>query len=172
MNKMCEETRKEANKKVDKATREIQVLSILNIYPELTSKQVARYMAYRNYTKEIDYNNARPRLTSLLEKREVCIVGKALDKKTNCKEVVYQITKQGKDRLAKKYGSRKYKSLYDRLEGMEMKKVKGQFIGKIKVSNDSKYIHGTGLDEDIAENKRKTEMFKHDLEKVIKGENE
>lgn len=101
MNEMCEETRREANKKVDKATREIQVLSILNIYPELTSKQVARYMAYRNYTKEIDYNNARPRLTSLLEKREVCIVGKVLDKETNCKEVVYQITKQGKDRLEK-----------------------------------------------------------------------
>lgn len=27
-----------------------------------------------------------------------------------------------------------------------MKKVKGQFTGKI--SNDSKYINGTGLDED------------------------
>lgn len=48
-----------------------------------------------------------------------------------------------------------------------MKKVKGQFTGKIKVSNDSKYIHGTGLDEDIAENKRKAEMFKHELETVI-----
>lgn len=101
MNKMCEETRREANKKVNKATREIQILSILNIYPELTSKQVARYMAYRNYTKEIDYNHARPRLTNLLEKRDVCIVGKKLDKDTNCKEVVYQITKQGKDRLEK-----------------------------------------------------------------------
>ena len=48
-----------------------------------------------------------------------------------------------------------------------MKKVKGQFLGKIKVSNDSKYIKGKGLDEEIAETKRKTEMFKHELETVI-----
>ncbi len=101
MNTMCEETRREANEKVKKTTREIQVLSILNMYKELTSKQIARYMAYRNYTKEIDYNHARPRLTRLLEKREVCIVGKALDRETNCKEVVYKITQQGKDRFAK-----------------------------------------------------------------------
>ncbi len=99
MNKECEETRREANEKVDKSTREIQVLSILNQYEELTAKQVARYMAYRGYTKEIDYNHARPRLTNLLENREVCIVGKALDNETNCKEVIYQITQKGKDRL-------------------------------------------------------------------------
>lgn len=105
MNTMCEETRREANEKVDKSTRELQVLSILNMYKELTSKQVARYMAYRNYTKEIDYNHARPRLTKLLEKREVCIVGKELDKETNCKEVVYQITQKGKDRLEKNCSS-------------------------------------------------------------------
>ena len=69
MNKMCEETRREANEKVDKTTRELQVLKILNDYEELTAKQVARHMAYRNYTKEIDYNHARPRLSSLLKKR-------------------------------------------------------------------------------------------------------
>ncbi len=61
MNNMAEETRREANEKVDKSTREIQALSILNQYEELTAKQVARYMAYRGYTKEIDYNHARPR---------------------------------------------------------------------------------------------------------------
>ena len=99
MNIECEETRREANEKVDKSKREIQVLSILNQYEELTAKQVARYMAYRSYTKEIDYNHARPRLTNLLEKREVCIVGKELDVETNCKEVVYQITQKGRDRL-------------------------------------------------------------------------
>lgn len=99
MNVNAVETRREANFKVDKATRELQVLDILNSYSELTSKQVARYMAYRGYTREVDYNNARPRLTNLLEKREVCIVGKALDTDTNCKEVVYQITQKGVDRL-------------------------------------------------------------------------
>ncbi len=99
MNIECEETRREANEKVDKSKRELQVLSILKEYKELTAKQVARYMAYRSYTKEIDYNYARPRLTGLLEKREVCIVGKELDTETNCKEVVYQITQKGTDRL-------------------------------------------------------------------------
>ncbi len=54
MNRLCEETRREANDKVDKAARELQVLSILNDYKELTAKQIARYMAYREYTKEID----------------------------------------------------------------------------------------------------------------------
>ena len=99
MNEMSEETRRETNEKVDKTKREIQVLQILSEYKELTAKQIARYMAYRNYTKEIDYNHARPRLTSLLEKRQVCIVGKELDTETHCKEVIYQITELGKERL-------------------------------------------------------------------------
>ena len=99
MNEMSEETRREANEKVDKTKIEIQVLQILSEYKELTAKQIARYMAYRNYTKEIDYNHARPRLTSLLEKRQVCIVGKELDTETHCKEVIYQITELGKERL-------------------------------------------------------------------------
>ena len=99
MNTMSEETRREANEKIDKDTREIQVLNILNDYEELTAKQIERYMAYRGYTNEVDYNNARPRLTHLLENREVCIVGKELDIQTNCKEVVYRITEKGKGRL-------------------------------------------------------------------------
>lgn len=48
-----------------------------------------------------------------------------------------------------------------------MKKVNGQFLGKVKVSLDSKYMHGKGLDEDVAKNKRKAEMFKHELETAI-----
>ena len=101
MNSITQETRREANEKVDKTKREIQVLSILSEYPELTAKQIARYMAYRGYTKEIDYNHARPRLTKLLEDRYVCVVGKELDRETNCKEVVYQITQKGIERLGK-----------------------------------------------------------------------
>ena len=57
-------------------------------------------MAYRGMTNEVDYNHARPRLTGLLEKRDVCIVGKELDAETRCKEVVYQITNKGRERLA------------------------------------------------------------------------
>lgn len=48
-----------------------------------------------------------------------------------------------------------------------MKKVNGQFIGKIKVSMDSKYINQEGLDEDIAKTQRNRDMFKHELETVI-----
>ena len=48
-----------------------------------------------------------------------------------------------------------------------MKKVNGQFIGKIKVSMDSKYINQKGLDEDIARAQRNRDMFKHELETVI-----
>lgn len=99
MNNECEETRREANEKVNKTKREIQVLTILSEHEEATAKQVARYMAYRGYTKDIDYNHARPRLTKLLENREVCIVGKELDTETNCKEVVYKITEKGRARL-------------------------------------------------------------------------
>lgn len=99
MNEISEENRREANEKVDKIKREIQVLKILNEDGELTPKQIARRMAYRGYTTEIDYNKARPRLTQLLENREVCIVGKEIDIETNCKEAVYVITEKGKRRV-------------------------------------------------------------------------
>lgn len=99
MNVISEENRREANEKVDKTKREIQVLKILKEDGELTPKQIARRMAYRGYTTEIDYNKARPRLTKLLENREVCIVGKELDIETNCKEAVYVITEKGKRRV-------------------------------------------------------------------------
>lgn len=48
-----------------------------------------------------------------------------------------------------------------------MKKVKETFLGKVKVSLDSKYINGEGLDEDVRETKRKINLFKHELEEVI-----
>jgi hypothetical protein len=48
-----------------------------------------------------------------------------------------------------------------------MKKVNGIFLGKTKVSNDSKYINGVGLDEDILKTEMITKCFKHELETVI-----
>lgn len=44
-----------------------------------------------------------------------------------------------------------------------MRKVNGQFIGKVKVSLDSKYINGTGLDEDII----KTNSIKSNMQKEL-----
>lgn len=99
MNRTTAQTRAEANSKVNKNLREIQVLTILAECAELTAKQVARQMKEKGFIKEVDYNHARPRLTSLLEKREVCIIGKSLDIETNCKEVIYQITLKGRERL-------------------------------------------------------------------------
>lgn len=48
-----------------------------------------------------------------------------------------------------------------------MKNVNGCFIGKIKVSLDSKYMHGKGLDEDIKSTEKKVDMFRHELETTI-----
>lgn len=55
MNEMSEETKREANEKVNKSKREMQVLQILSEYRELTA--------------------------------------------THCKEVVYQITELGRERI-------------------------------------------------------------------------
>ena len=44
-----------------------------------------------------------------------------------------------------------------------MKKVNGTFIGKVKVSLDSKYINGTGLDEDI----NKTNLIKKNMQEEL-----
>lgn len=44
-----------------------------------------------------------------------------------------------------------------------MRKVNGQFIGKVKVSLDSKYINGTGLDADIS----KTNSIKSNMQKEL-----
>lgn len=48
-----------------------------------------------------------------------------------------------------------------------MKKVNDQFIGKVKVSADSKYINGIGIDEDVKKTERNINLFKHELETVI-----
>ncbi len=48
-----------------------------------------------------------------------------------------------------------------------MKKVNGQFIGKVKVSMDSKYINGTGLDEDIAKTQTIIKNMRNELNEVL-----
>lgn len=48
-----------------------------------------------------------------------------------------------------------------------MKKIKETFMGKVKVSADSKYVHGKGINEDIEKTKRNINLFKHELETVI-----
>lgn len=48
-----------------------------------------------------------------------------------------------------------------------MKKVNGTFIGKMKISADSKYYDREGLNKDVEDTNKKINMFKHELETVI-----
>ena len=91
MNIECEETRREANEKVDKKARENQVLEILSDKQERTARQVAYEMMQRGFTNNAERNNASPRLTSLLEDRKVVVVGKEIDKITGKKVAVFKI---------------------------------------------------------------------------------
>lgn len=91
MNRECEETRREANEKVDKKARENQVLEILSDKQERTARQVAYEMMQRGFTNNAERNNASPRLTSLLEQRKVVVVGKEVDKITGKKVAVFKI---------------------------------------------------------------------------------
>ncbi|MBR6688773.1 MAG: hypothetical protein IKL68_02015 [Clostridia bacterium] len=90
MNTICEETRREANEKIDKKARENQVLEILSDGIERTARQVAYEMQEKGFTNNAERNNASPRLTSLLEQRKVIVVGKTLDKITGKKEAIYK----------------------------------------------------------------------------------
>lgn len=91
MNRECEETRREANEKVDKKARENQVLEILSDKQERTARQVAYEMMQRGFTNNAERNNASPRLTSLLEQRKVVVVGKEIDKITGKKVAVFKV---------------------------------------------------------------------------------
>lgn len=90
MNTICEETRREANEKIDKKAKENQVLEILSDGIERTARQVACEMQEKGFTNNAERNNASPRLTSLLEQRKVLVVGKALDGVTGKKVAVYR----------------------------------------------------------------------------------
>ena len=48
-----------------------------------------------------------------------------------------------------------------------MKKVNGTFVGKIKLSLDSKYMHGTGLDEDINKTNLIIQNMQEELKQVL-----
>lgn len=91
MNITCEETRREANEKVDKKARENQVLEILSDGKERTARQVAYEMCQRGFTNNAERNNASPRLTSLLEQRKVVVVGKEIDIVTGKKVAIFKI---------------------------------------------------------------------------------
>ena len=79
MNSIARETRKESYEKIDKNAREQQILEILSDGIERTAREIAFEMCERGFTNTVERNNASPRLTDLLEKRQVIIVGRAMD---------------------------------------------------------------------------------------------
>lgn len=91
MNSITIETRRESNEKIDKKAREEQVLEILSDGQERTARQIAFEMQERGFINNAERNNASPRLSKLLEKRKVVIVGKEIDKITGKKVAVFRI---------------------------------------------------------------------------------
>lgn len=91
MNSITIETRRESNEKIDKKAREEQVLEILSDGQERTARQIAFEMQERGFINNAERNNASPRLSKLLEKRKVAIIGKEIDKITGKKVAVFRI---------------------------------------------------------------------------------
>lgn len=91
MNTVTQQTRRESFLKVDLTKRELEVLEILQDGIERTAREVSEEMCERGFTNTVERNNASPRLTSLLEKRKVVIVGKTLDHITNRRVAVYKV---------------------------------------------------------------------------------
>lgn len=73
---MTTETRRKANESVDRDVRYKQIRNILKGGLILTAKQVAVEMNKRGLTPTTERNFAAPRLTELVEKGEVEVVGK------------------------------------------------------------------------------------------------
>lgn len=91
MNEITRSTRRESFIKVNVTEREAQVLEILKDGIERTAREVAEEMYIAGYTNTPDRNNASPRLTSLLDKRQVVIVGKTVDNITGKSVAIYRI---------------------------------------------------------------------------------
>lgn len=91
MNEITRETRRESFIKVNITEREAQVLEILKDGIERTAREIAEEMYLAGYTNTPDRNNASPRLTSLLDKRQVVIVGRKKDNITGKGVAIYRI---------------------------------------------------------------------------------
>lgn len=91
MNTTTMQTRRESLEKVNTNVREQQILEILSDGIERTAREVAFEMCERGFTNTVERNNASPRLTNLLEKRKVIIVGKTLDHTTGKRVAVFKI---------------------------------------------------------------------------------
>ena len=92
---ITEETKREAEEKVDKTKRYAQILGILKSFPiGLTAKEMAVEMRRFGFTPTDERNFAAPRLTELAEAGRVVVVGKRLCRWTGRKVAVYTVAEQ------------------------------------------------------------------------------
>lgn len=84
------ETRRESNENVNREKRYAQILNILR-GKTMTAKEVAVEMNQRGYVPTSERNFAAPRLTELMNKGMVQVVGKKVCEYTNKKVAQYQL---------------------------------------------------------------------------------
>jgi len=84
------ETRRESNERVDREKRYAQVIDILRGHT-MTAKEVAVEMCGLGLTPTSERNFAAPRLTELVKKGLVEVVGKTVCQYTNKKVAVYKL---------------------------------------------------------------------------------
>lgn len=84
------ETRRESNENVNREKRYVQILNILR-GKTMTAKEVAVEMNQRGYVPTSERNFAAPRLTELVNKGMVQVVGKKVCEYTNKKVAQYQL---------------------------------------------------------------------------------
>lgn len=83
------ETRHDSHEKVNKEKRYEQIKNIL-ADKEMTAREIAVELYKRGYTNTTDRNCSAPRLTELVEKREVMIAGKKYDTETGRNVATYK----------------------------------------------------------------------------------
>jgi len=84
------ECRRDSHEKVDKEKRYAQIKNIL-ADKIMTAREVAEEMYRRGYTTTKERNNSAPRLTELVDRCEVEIVGKKYDSQTGRNVTTYKI---------------------------------------------------------------------------------
>ena len=84
------ETRHDSHEKVNKEKRYMQIKAVLSD-KEMTAREVATELYKKGFTANLDRNNAAPRLTEMVDRCEVEIVGKKYDEQTGRNVATYRI---------------------------------------------------------------------------------
>lgn len=91
MNEITKQTRFESYCRTDKSNRQKIILEALG-NEQLTAREISNRLGYK------DLNYVRPRITELLQKGEIFIVGTKIDYQTNRKVAVYSTSKNAPDK--------------------------------------------------------------------------